>query len=393
MHPRLRNKYLCLDDFETVARKRLPRQIYGYVSGASERNKALQDNVDAYGQYKFLTNPLRDTSRRSQAVTLLGQTYSCPVGIAPMGINALSGYRGDVVLAQAAEEAEVLSIMSGSSLIRMEDVARAAGRTWFQAYIPGDLPRIDGLLDRVEKAGFTQLVVTVDIPVMGNRENNIRAGFSTPLRPSLRLAYDGLTHPRWLFGTALRTLLKHGMPHFENSFATRGAPILSKHVERDFMQRDHLNWFHIRHIRQRWKGGLVVKGLLSPEDAVRAQAEGADGVVLSNHGGRQLDESTSALRVLPEVRKRVGKGFPLIIDGGIRRGTDVIKALALGADFTLIGRPFNYAMAAEGSAGVSHAIALIKSEIDRNMALLGLCSLSEASPALLVSAPSFFLNR
>lgn len=233
---------------------------------------------------------------------------------------------------------------------------------------------IAALLDRVARAGFRTLVVTVDIPISANRENNIRTGFSTPLRPSLRLAWDGLVRPRWLVGTFARTLLCHGMPHFENSFATRGAPIVSSSVLRDFSARDHLSWDHLRAIRHRWKGPLVIKGILSVDDALHAQRMGADAVVLSNHGGRQLDGAASAMRVLEAVVAAVGPSYPVLIDGGFRRGSDVLKAIALGARMVLVGRPFNYAAAVAGEAGVTHAIGLLRDEIDRNMAMLGVTS-------------------
>jgi L-lactate dehydrogenase (cytochrome) len=375
---------LSLHDFEEAARRRLPRPIFGYITGAAEDNASLRDNRAAFGDIAFVTRVLRDVSRRSQSVELFGETYSSPFGIAPMGINALSTYRGDLVLARAARRMGIASVMSGTSLVPMEEVARESPGTWFQAYLPGDQARIDALIDRVERAGFRTLVVTVDIPISANRENNVRTGFSTPLRPSLRLAWDGLVRPRWMVRTFLRTLLRHGMPHFENSFATRGAPIVSSTVLRDFSARDHLSWRHIEAIRHRWKGSLVVKGLLSVEDALQAQRAGADGVVLSNHGGRQLDGAVSPMRVLEDVVAAVGPGYPVLVDGGFRRGSDVLKAIALGARLVLVGRPFNYAAAVAGEAGVLHAITLLREEVDRNLAMLGATSCSELGPQHLV---------
>lgn len=378
--PAVLRRMLSLHDFEDAARRRLPRPIFGYIAGAAEDNASLRDNRAAFGDFAFVTRVLRDVSQRSQSVELFGERYSSPFGIAPMGINALSTYRGDLVLARAARRMGIASVMSGTSLIPMEDVARDSPGTWFQAYLPGDQARIDALIDRVERAGFRTLVVTVDIPISANRENNIRTGFSTPLRPSLRLAWDGLVRPRWVAGTFLRTLLRHGMPHFENSFATRGAPIVSSTVLRDFSARDHLSWRHIEAIRRRWKGPLVVKGLLSVEDALQAQHAGADGVVLSNHGGRQLDGAISPMHVLEDVVAAVGPSYPVLVDGGFRRGSDVLKAIALGARLVLVGRPFNYAAAVAGEAGVLHAITLLRDEVDRNFAMLGATGCSELGP-------------
>ena len=377
--PRKLRRMLSLDDFEHAARRFLPAPIFAYVSGGCETNRSLRANRSAFEGFSWVPRILTDTSARTLATPLLGRQYAAPFGIAPMGISALSAYRGDLVQAQAAAAANVPMILSGTSLIPMEEVARANPATWFQAYVPGEPERILKLLDRVERAGFGTLVVTVDTPVSGNRENNIRAGFSTPLRPSLRLALDGITHPGWLCKTALRTLLSHGMPHFENSQATRGAPILSSSVLRDFGARDHLNWEHFALIRRRWKGPLVVKGILDPGNALQAREHGADGIILSNHGGRQLDGAVSPMQVLPAVVEALGKDYPVLIDSGFRRGNDVLLALALGAKFVFVGRPFNYAGAVAGQAGVEHAIGILASEIMRNMALIGVQSPTSVS--------------
>lgn len=382
--PRCLRGILCLDDFEAAARRHLPRPVFGYVAGAAERNQSLRDNGAAFGDQAFRTRVLVDVSARHQRIELFGRIWSSPFGVAPMGLAALAAYRGDLALAAAAQAAGVPFVLSGSSLIPLEEVMRAAPDTWFQAYLPGDLARIDALIDRVARAGVRTLVLTVDLPVAGNRENNLRSGFSTPLRPSLRLAWDGLSRPRWLACTFARTLLRHGMPHFENSFAERGAPILSPTVLRDFSARDHLDWRHAEHIRRRWRGTLVLKGLLSGADAALARELGADGIVVSNHGGRQLDGAVAPLRVLPEV-VAAAKGLPVMIDGGVRRGSDVLKALALGARLVFVGRPFLYAAAIAGQAGVAHAIGLLHDEVDRNLAMLGLVGCEAVGPAVLVA--------
>ncbi len=371
---------LSLGDFEAAAQRVLPRPIFGYVAGAAEDNRALADNRQAFDELALVPRVLCNVVQRDQGVTLFGTRYASPFGIAPMGIAALSAYRGDVVLARAAAAAGIPAVQSGSSLIRLEEVMAAAPGTWFQAYLPGKPERIDALLQRVAAAGVQTLVVTVDIPVAGNRENNLRAGFSTPLRPGLRLAWDGLVRPRWLVGTLLRTLARHGMPHFENSFAERGAPILSSRVQRDFSGRDHFDWSHIARIRSQWRGALVVKGILSPHDAALARQHGVDGIIVSNHGGRQLDGAVAPLRVLPAIAEQAGSHMVVMLDGGIRRGTDVAKALALGARAVFVGRPFNYAAAVDGEAGVSAAIGLLRAEVDRNLAMLGATCCADLGP-------------
>ncbi len=375
---------LCLEDFEPAAKRHLPRPVFGYVSGAAETNATLRDNRDAFAEWGFVPRTLRDVSKRSMETSLFGRTWSAPFGIAPMGIAALAAYRGDLVIAGAAATHNVPMVMSGSSLIRMEELFALNPHAWFQAYLPGESERILALIERVARAGFGTLVVTVDTAVKANRENNLRSGFSTPLRPGLRLAWDGVTRPRWLLGTALRTLVAHGMPHFENSFATRGAPIFSGSVERDFGSRDHLSWQHIELIRRNWQGKLIVKGILHPADAVIARDSGVDGIILSNHGGRQLDGAVSPMRVLPGVVAALGSEYPVMLDSGIRRGTDVLKALALGAKFVFVGRPFLYAASIAGEPGVRHAIRLLSEEVSRDMGLLGLCALEELAEIQLV---------
>ena len=222
-----------------------------------------------------------------------------------------------------------------------------------------------------------------DASIASNRENNIRAGFSTPLRPSARLAWQGLTHPRWLFGTFLKTLVRHGMPHFENNFARRGAPILSATVLRDFSDRGHLGWKHIEMIRRMWPGTLVLKGILDVRDARAGLEHGADGIIVSNHGGRQLDSTVSPMRVLRAIVDAC-PDVPVMIDSGFRRGTDVLKALALGAKFVFVGRPFNYAAAVAGEHGVRRGIALLREEISRDLAMLGVSTTSEVRGDLML---------
>jgi L-lactate dehydrogenase (cytochrome) len=376
---------LSLDDFERAARRHLPKPVFAYISGAVERNHSLRNNALSFEQYEFVPRMLVDMSKRTTATTLLGKTWSAPFGMAPMGISALSAYRGDLVLTQGARAENVPMIMSGSSLIRMEEIVRANPDAWFQAYLPGDEPNMIALIERVRTAGFRTLVITVDASIASNRENNIRAGFSTPLRPSLALAWQGITHPRWTFGTFLKTIALHGMPHFENNHARRGAPILSANVQRDFSDRGHLNWAHFRRIRRLWPGQLVIKGILDVRDARIAVDCGAGGIIVSNHGGRQLDGTVAPLRVLPDIVAACPE-VPVMIDSGFRRGTDVLKALALGAKFVFIGRPFNYAATVAGEPGVRKAVTLLREEVSRNMAMLGVNTLAELDASYLLRA-------
>jgi L-lactate dehydrogenase (cytochrome) len=374
---------LSLDDYEALAKRHLPKPLFGYIAGASETNASLHMNADAFRSISLVPRVLRNTSARSTRTTLFGQEWNAPFGIAPMGISALMAYRGDLVLAEAARDAGIPMIMSGSSLIRLEEIVETAPQSWFQAYLPGEPDRIDALIDRIASAGYKTLVLTVDTAVLANRENNIRAGFSTPLRPSLRLAWQGMTHPAWTIGTFARTILNHGIPHFENSYATQGAPIIASNVMRDFGKKDHLSWDHFSRIRQRWTGNLVVKGILHPEDAAIAAKRGADGIIVSNHGGRQLDGAIAPMIALPAIVDRVGSETVIMMDGGIRRGTDIVKALALGAKFVFVGRPFLYAVAVGSKTGVAKAASILSSELHRNMGLLGVTEIIDLPSTLI----------
>ncbi len=371
--PRALARILALDDFEEPARRYLPRPMFGYVSGGAETNASLRANRAQYDEIELSPRVLVDVSGRTAKTALFGRGYASPFGIAPMGGTSMAAFRGDVVLARAAAGADIPMIMSGASLTRLEDVRAAGATAWFQAYLPGETGPITRLLERVARAGFDTLVLTVDVPVSANRENNARSGFSRPLRPTARLAWESALRPRWLFGMFLRTLLVDGMPHFENMGAR--IPLITR-ASRGDGERDRLAWTHLELIRKLWKGHLVLKGVLAPEDARIARESGVDGVIVSNHGGRQLDGALAPLRALPAVAAQAG-GMTVMMDGGIRRGTDVLKALALGAQFVFVGRPFLYAAAIGGEAGVRHGIRLLSEEIERDMALLGITTLAQ----------------
>lgn len=375
-------RYLALDDFEREARRRLPRMIYGFIAGAAETNAALQNNRKSFEQIGFRPRALTNVSSRSTKATLFGKDYAAPFGIAPMGAAALCAFRGDIALARAAAASQIPMIVSASSLIRLEEIRDTAPAAWYQAYWPGDMDRIAPALKRVAAAGFETLVVTTDVPLPANRENNVRNGFQLPIVLTPQVVWDTASHPRWFLRTLLQTLARHGMPHFENMEATRGPPVFSSNLTRNASMRDQLSWEHVAFMRRLWKGPLLLKGILSKEDAKLARECGVDGLIVSNHGGRQLDCAAAPLDVLPEILDQAGD-MTVMIDGSIRRGTDVLKALALGARFVFVGRPFLFAAVAGGEAGVRRAIALLAEEIDRDMGLLGITSLAGMTSGLL----------
>jgi len=381
--PRRLKGILSLEDFEEPARRFLPRPIFGYISGAVETNASLRGNREAFAEFEFLPRVLVNTRARHQKTTLFGRTYDLPFGFPPMGGTSLAAYMGDTVLAEVAAELNTVMIQSGASLTPMERVKAVGPTAWFQAYLPGDPEIITPLVERAQRTGFEVLVLTVDVQVASNRENNVRTGYSSPLKPTPRLALDCMLRPRWLCGTFGRTVLSQGMPHLENMGFPR-MPILGN-IERPRMARDGLSWEHVELMRKLWKGKLVLKGVLSKEDVRIARESGVDGIMVSNHGGRQLDGTVAPLRMLPSVVSEAGN-MAIMMDSGIRRGTDVLKALALGAHFVFVGRPFLYAASIAGKVGVHHGAKLLREEISRDMAMLGISSVAEMKRELLVSS-------
>src|SRR5688572_18917708 len=383
--PRGLRNILCLDDFEPAAQKWLPRPIFGYISGGVETDSSLRGNRSAFQELHFVPRILVSTRGRTQKRTVLGRTYDLPFGFPPMGGTALAAFEGDRVLARNAAKLNIPMIQSGASLTPLEKLKEVGPTAWFQAYLPGSPDIITPLVERAQRAGFETLVLTVDVPVMANRENNVRSGYSTPLRPTPRMIWDCMIRPRWLVGTLMRTVMNEGMPHFHNMGDKEPAPLISRTAVRGRALRDGLAWEHLELMRRIWKGKLVVKGILHPHDIKIARESGADGVLVSNHGGRQLDGTIAPLRMLPAVKAEAGD-MAVMMDSGIRRRTDVLKALALGADFVFIGRPWLYAASIAGPEGVRHTVRLLREEIDRNMAMLGITSIDQMSRDLLIPA-------
>lgn len=375
---------LDLDDFERAVRPKLPHAVYGYVAHGAETETTLRANRAAFDAWRLVTRVLVGVSERHQGIQLFGHRYAAPFGIAPMGGSALVAYEGHSVMAKAAAEARIPFILSANSIIPLEEVVRANPNMWFAAYQSPDRGAIEGMVERLARAGVAVLVVTADVPIGSNREADARAGFGFPIRPGLKLGWDVATHPRWLTSVLARTLVKRRNPHIDNLEPWGGPGLFSREVA-GIAAHEALCWRHIQLLRALWKGKLVIKGILSPADAALARDCGADGIILSNHGGRQLDQAVSPLQVLTSVLQQAGD-LTVMIDSGFRRGTDVIKAVALGAHAVFIGRPFLFAAALAGQAGVAHAIRLLAREIDRDMAMLGVREIDDIGPEMLRSA-------
>ena len=371
-----------MEDLDPLAQSYLPQALWEFGSVGVEDNLSRNANRDAFNDIWLQPRVLNNVSNRTIRHSLFNKNYSAPFGIAPMGASAMFGFEADLNFARAAKKENIPFVVSGSALVPIEKITAVNPEVWFQAYVDADRCSIGILTDRIWNAGIRNLVITVDVPVPGNRAATLRKGFEYPIRPNFNMAVDALTHPSWLIKTFFRTLLSSGLPHIENYGPTRGIPIISLGASQRKHVRDGLNWEDIQWLRERWKGRLMIKGVLSAEDAKIANSIGLDGIFVSNHGGRQLDTAVAPLKVLASIVAEKGN-MAVFFDGGIRRGTDVIKALAVGADFIFVGRPFLYAAALYEEAGVTHVINLLSEEIDRNVALLGCSNLNELASRII----------
>ena len=371
-------------DLQKLARRRLPFPLYSYIEGGVEDNQSRDNNRSVFQRIRFRQRSPIDVSRRSQSVELFGHRFDCPFGISPMGIGGIFAFEADLQMARAAVRMNVPFTLSAYSTFAMEEVAsHATHARWLQGYMDSDREHSVQWTDRAAAAGYEVLMVSTDVPVRPNRENNVRSGFTLPLRPSARLLLQGAVHPRWSVGTFARTLMKRGVPRLEN-IVTGGRPPLTQTPQGDMWPgRGAVDWEVMRFLRDKWKGALLVKGTLHAADAEMAVRVGLDGVVVSNHGGRQLDGAVSPIEAIPEIRAAAGGKLKILADSGFRRGTDILKGLALGADFILLGRAAMFAVAAGGEEGVVHALSLLKGEVDRDLGLLGCPSVDDLDASFL----------
>ena len=361
-----------IEDLREIARRRVPKGMFEFVDRGAEDEVALRNNRAAFECIKLKPRTLVDVSGRSQKITLFGKQQEMPIAIAPTGSAGLMWYDGEIALARAAATAGIPFTLATGSMTAMETIAaQAGGRLWFQLYMWPDRTLSHNLVERAAAAGYEALMVTVDGAVPGNREYNLRNGFTVPFTFTPRNVSDVLMHPEWLLGVLARYVFTTGMPRYENYPSEFKQRITAQPMGKGMLLNDSLNWDDLRVLRKMWPRTLIVKGILHPQDAVYAADCGADGIVVSNHGGRNLDSSMAPIEVLPEIVDAVGKRITVIVDSGFRRGSDVVKALALGAQAVLIGRPTLYGTAAGGEAGAARAIAIFREEIDRVLALLG----------------------
>lgn len=365
-------------DLRELALKRVPKGLFEFADRGTEDEVSLRNNRAVFDRIRFKPRTMVDVSKRSAGTSIFGVEHKMPMVIAPTGTAGLMWYEGELALARAAKEAGIPFTLATGSMTAMERVAdEAGGELWFQLYLWPDRRLSHQLVERAKAAGFKALVVTVDGASSGNREYNLRNGFTVPFTLSAQSFADIVRHPRWLAGVMMRYFLTSGMPTYENYPAEAKAKLTAGPMGRTSLRTDSLSVDDLDALRKMWPHKLIVKGILDRDDATMAVDHGADGIGVSNHGGRNLDGIISPIEVLPEIVAAVGDRATVFVDSGFRRGSDVVKAIALGADAVMVGRSTLYGVAAGGFDGAARALEIYHEEIRRVMALLGCNTLAE----------------
>jgi (S)-mandelate dehydrogenase len=379
-------KPINIDDYRKLAQKRLPRMVFDYLDGGADDELSLRHNRETLDSIRLRPKRLIDVSKRSLETELFGKRLAAPLAIAPTGLNGILWPKGDLALARAAAKFNIPFILSTASNASIEEVANCCdGDKWFQLYVV-HRRLAQQLVERALNAGYTTLVLTTDVAVNGLRERDLRNGFGVPVKYTPRVMLDGCLHPRWSLD-----LLRHGVPQLANF---KSADVQDTEVQAALLARQMdagFDWDALKWLRELWPHTLLVKGIIDPADAARCVEAGADGVILSNHGGRQLDTCLAPIECLDATLSAIDK--PVLIDSGFRRGTDIVKAVAMGARGVLLGRALLYALAAKGEAGVEHALELIISEIDRTLANLGCASIDELNSSFVQCTNRYTTTR
>jgi (S)-mandelate dehydrogenase len=380
-----------VESVREIAKRRLPRGLFEFIDRGSDDELAIINNRVAFDRVKFRPRTLVDVSARSGETVVLGQTIDLPLAVAPTGAAGLVWHKGEMALARAASAAKVPFTLATRSMSAMEDIAAEAGGVlWLQLYTSKDRASCHAIVERARQAKFHGLVLTVDTPTNPSRDYNERNGYSLPFKYTWRGVMDIMRHPRWFAGVMGRYFMDGGLPRFEN---LPGRRTIAEGMSPTQMLSDNLTWADIEEYRRQWPGKLLVKGIMHPDDAKRAAMLGADAVIVSNHGGRNLDGSMAPLDALPDVVDAVGNRAEVFVDGGIRRGADIAKAIALGAKCVLIGRPTLYGTAVAGELGATHVLNALKREFLYTLATLGVPKVSELTrdiihaPHLVVRTP------
>jgi (S)-mandelate dehydrogenase len=373
-----------IEDLHKMARRRLPKIVFDFIEGGVEDELGIARNESAFARFCLMPRYLVDVARPDQSARLFDRIYASPFGISPTGAAALFRPGADLMLAESAATANVPFIMSGASTASIEAAARIAPtHSWYQLYVARDPQITEDLIRRARDAGLGTLVLTVDVPVSSKRERNMRNGFGRPLKMSWPIMFEAITHPGWM-----ASYWRSGTPLMANWAPYAPAGSNADQVA-DFVSTQMPwvpTWADLEKFRKLWPRHLVVKGIMHPDDAVRAVGLGVDGIIVSNHGGRQLDRAPASIEVLPAIRQAVGNSVTLMLDSGIRRGADILTALALGADFVFVGRATLYGAAVGGLAGVRKAISILRKEIELTMAQIGCPSLDQLDESFIHNA-------
>ncbi|MCC6175346.1 MAG: alpha-hydroxy-acid oxidizing protein [Chloroflexi bacterium] len=380
-----------IDDLRRIARRRLPRAVFDFVDGGAEDETTLRANRLAFQHLTFRPRALVDVSERDQRTTVLGQPVSMPLILAPTGLAGMVWPRGEIEAARAAARRGIIYTVSTHAACSIEEIAEAtSGPLWFQLYVLRDRDLTRSLVERAKAAGYRALCLTIDVPILGQRERDLRNGATIPPKITVRNAVDALQRIAWIRG-----VLRGPGITFKNFVGAQVGLGSDPVALWQFISRQHdpsVDWDDLDWFRSIWSGPLAVKGIMTGEDARRAVEHGVDAIIVSNHGGRQLDGLPASIEVLPEVADAVGDRAEVILDGGIRRGTDVVKAIALGARACTIGRPLLYGLAAGGAAGVDRAIEILYNEIDRALGLIGRPRLADVDRSAVRLAGSYLAD-
>ena len=377
------NTFLNHAEVRELAKRRLPRGIFEFIDRGTEDEGCLRNNREAFDAVRIRPRVLTGGGPRSQAITLFGQACDIPIIAAPTACAGLVRFRGEVELAKAAAANRMPFCAALDAINSLEDITEAsAGSVWFQVYVWQDEQLVRDLLTRAWSLGVRTLVVTLDSPVESKREYNLRNGFGMPFKRSARTVCDVALHPRWAIGVLGRYVASGRVPSHANYPPGHRSTIFAS--SKPLAYQTDLGWSHMHWLRDQWKGNLVLKGILHPGDALLASELGADGIVVSNHGGRTFDSAVAPIEVLPEIARAVGDRTTILADSGVRRGSDVLKLIAAGAKAVMVGRMLLYATAVGGMSGASHAIDILRSEIDSSLAMSGCKDIRNVDGSLLV---------
>ena len=375
-----------IDDLRKAAKRYAPKIVFDFIEGGVEDEDGMDRNEQAFRNQRLIPRYAVDVSKLEQSTTLFGRRYASPFGISPTGLAALFRPGADLLLAQAAREANVPFIMSGASTASIEELARIAPEQgWYQLYPARDKAISEDMIRRADEAGLSTLVITVDVPVHPKRERNVRNGFGRPLKLPWRTKFDALRHPRWLAG-----YLHHGTPLLAN-WAPYAPPGASADDVADFVSGQTaapFNWQDLERFRTLWPREMVLKGILHPGDAERAAELGINGLMVSNHGGRQFDRAPASLEALPAIRQAVGERMTLMLDSGVRRGIDAVIARCFGAQFVFVGRATLYGAVAGGLDGAKQALSFLRDELDTNLGQIGCPRFDDLGPEFLLGNDS-----